>query len=99
MENALAPVEKAARKTPHGWTVIGLIKHRYSRGLRPGGLIAFVRDVAPFEDKRCGTATYYYREDGEVVFIHGHYDLTRGEALEDLVERAAVFSRDHLVTS
>lgn len=97
MENKLSLIEDAARS--NGWTIVGLVKDRYKSGRHPGGVVACVRYVAPFPDRRCCTNRYYIDESENVVFISGVYDLTREEALEDLTVRSEIVCRhDKLVT-
>jgi hypothetical protein len=83
----LALVAEQAERI-NGWESLAIVE---SEG-RPGsGHIAFQRDRAPFEGKRCGTA-FWVEAGGEVHFEHGHYDLSRAEALADLSNRSGLTS-------
>lgn len=84
--------EVADAATRQGWHVIGYHKERRRDGHLPGGHIAVVRDHAPFPDRRCSTHAWGLSDIG-VMFLSGHYDLTRDEALESLSERVAERSR------
>jgi hypothetical protein len=87
MEFNLAAVEEAAKKE-NGWHVIAVHKARHQSGTLPSGIVCFVRGVAPFEDRRCGTALWSRMEaTGNVLFTQGHYDMNRDEALEDFLHR------------
>lgn len=68
-----------------GWDAIGITFCG-----EDGGVILFQREVAPFEDKDWGTASFHYNpnsEAGELVFNWGHYDLTEDEARKDYAMR------------
>ena len=92
MENNLGEVEKAAREK-NGWRVIAASRTAAATGLRPNGHIAFMRETAPWDDKRGGTAAWALMENGQVLFHNGHYDLSRQDAMLDFIERAESHAR------
>lgn len=79
-------IEVAEKAAEQGWYIIGYNKHRSRSGHVPGGVIAFVRDHAPFDDARCGTAAWGLSDLG-VNFFSGHYDMDREAAILDLAKR------------
>lgn len=84
LNNVMIEVAEAASR--NGWYVVGYHKERHRDGTVPGGHIAFIRDHAPFEDQRAGTAAWGLSDLG-VHFHSGHYDMTRDVALADLDDR------------
>lgn len=92
MTDYMNKVEQTAGK--QGWHVIGFSKDRHSSGTVPSGVIAFVRNVAPFEDARCGTARWAYNGLGDhgILFHGSNYDMSRDEAVEDFTKRTIGFT-------
>ena len=93
MENIIGAVEKAAREE-NGWRAIAVSRSPAAEGLRPNGFIAFMRESAPWDDRRGGTAAWArIEETGNIVFIHGNYDLGHKDTLLDFTERTDVHAK------
>jgi hypothetical protein len=84
-EQVIAEVARQAR-AHNAWEAVAVVE---SYGNPGSGYLAFRRDVFPFQGKGYGTAVWIEAE-GDVLFEHGHYDLTRQEALADLANRSGL---------
>jgi hypothetical protein len=81
----------AEAQRQNGWMVTAILESPETEGTVPHGVVMASRGTRPgdppFMVERHWLTAGFACQPGVVLFQHGHYDLTRDEALEDYRER------------